>query len=105
MLEREKDADKIGIAADPGRASAVATRAGGPKLSSLAFLFAALHLVCCGLPLLLLSGVSLAFLRPGWPMLSISLAVLGLVGFLWYCKRRCATCPRNEGFCQPGQSR
>ncbi len=32
-------------------------------------LLAVLHLLCCGLPLLLLSGVSMAFLRPTWPVI------------------------------------
>lgn len=47
-------------------------------------LFAVLHVVCCGLPLLLLSGVSLAFLSPTWPKAAIALAILGLIGFIWY---------------------
>lgn len=64
--------------------------------------FAVLHLVCCGIPLLLLSGMSLAFLVPSWPVAGAVLAVLGVVGFIWYLKRGCATCPRNEGRCAPG---
>ncbi|MBJ7410195.1 MAG: hypothetical protein JHD15_07495 [Phenylobacterium sp.] len=72
----------------------------------MAFLaIAALHFVCCGLPLLLLSGVSIgalagvsiAFLAKSWPILAGTAAVLGVVGFVWYLKRGCATCPRNEG--------
>ena len=67
------------------------------KPSSVGFiLLAALHVVCCGLPLLLLSGVSLGFLMPTWPIAGGILAVLGIVGFVWYAKRGCATCPRNE---------
>ncbi len=62
-------------------------------------LFAVLHFVCCGLPLLLLSGVSLAFLAPLWPVAAGVLAVLGVVGFVWYLRRGCATCPQNEGRC------
>jgi hypothetical protein len=61
--------------------------------------FAVLHLLCCGIPLLLLSGVSLAFVRPAWPVISVMFAVLGIAGFVWYLKRGCATCPRNEGRC------
>lgn len=60
---------------------------------------AGLHFICCGLPLLLLSGVSLAFLAPYWPVAAGILALLGVVGFFWYFKRGCATCPRNEGRC------
>ncbi len=60
-------------------------------------LFAALHLLCCGIPLLLLSGISLAFLAPYWPVAGALLAGLGIVGFIWYMKRGCPTCPRNEG--------
>lgn len=59
--------------------------------------FAALHILCCGVPLLLLSGVSLAFLVPLWPVAGAILAVVGVIGFAWYLKRGCATCPRNEG--------
>lgn len=59
--------------------------------------FAVLHFICCGLPLLLLSGVSLAFITPYWPVAAGVLALLGIVGFVWYFKRGCASCPRNEG--------
>lgn len=64
--------------------------------------FAVLHTICCGLPLLLLSGVSLATLWDRLPIVAGALAVLGVVGFLWYLKRGCATCPRNEGRCRTG---
>lgn len=66
-------------------------------------LFAGLHLLCCGIPLLLLSGVSLAFLVPDWPATGAIIAVIGVVGFIWYLKRGCPTCPRNEGRCAPGE--
>ncbi len=58
-----------------------------------------MHFLCCGLPLLLASGFSLAFLKPHWPVLGVAIAVMGIVGFAWYVKRGCATCPRNEGRC------
>lgn len=57
---------------------------------------ALLHFVCCGLPLLLLSGFSLAFLAPYWPWAAGVLAVVGVIGFGWYLKRGCATCPGND---------
>lgn len=63
-------------------------------------LFAVLHFLCCGVPLLILSGVSLAFLRPTWPVIGSAFAVLGAAGFIWYLKRGCAACPRNEGRCR-----
>jgi membrane protein implicated in regulation of membrane protease activity len=61
--------------------------------------FAILHLLCCGIPLLLLSGVSLAFLAPTWPVVGVTFAIIGIVGFIWYLKRGCPTCKRNEGGC------
>ena len=64
--------------------------------------FAVLHLLCCGVPLLILSGVSLGFLFPRWPVIAVALAVVGVIGFVWYLKRGCATCPRNEGRCMIG---
>jgi uncharacterized membrane protein YqjE len=59
--------------------------------------FAFLHLLCCGIPLLLLAGISFTFVWPTWPVIGSVLMVLGIVGFIWYMKRGCATCPRNEG--------
>ncbi|RYE66143.1 MAG: hypothetical protein EOO81_11865 [Oxalobacteraceae bacterium] len=64
-------------------------------------LFAGLHLLCCGLPLLLLAGVSFKFVSPVWPVAGVVLALLGIGGFIWYAKRGCATCPRNEGSIKP----
>jgi len=66
-------------------------------------LFAVAHRLCCGIPLLILSGVSLAFLRDRWPVFAIILAVVGVIGFIWYLKRGCATCPRNEDLCLGGR--
>lgn len=65
--------------------------------------FAALHLLCCGLPLLLLAGVSFSFVWPSWPVIGAVLIVLGISGFIWYFKRGCATCPRNEGCRRKGR--
>lgn len=56
----------------------------------------ALHFVCCGLPLLLLSGVSLATLVPSWPVMGGVLAVLSVVGLIRYLGKGCATCPENQ---------
>jgi hypothetical protein len=69
------------------------------NLNRKVMLFAVLHFICCGVPLLLLSGVSLAFIAPYWPVAAGVLALLGVVGFVWHLKRGCATCPRNEGRC------
>lgn len=61
--------------------------------------FAVLHLMCCGIPLLILSGISLGFLFPHWPVIAVVLAAVGVIGFAWYLKRGCATCPRSGGRC------
>lgn len=47
-------------------------------------LIAGLHVLCCGLPLLLLSGMSLATIFPSWPALGAVLALLGVVRFIRY---------------------
>lgn len=67
------------------------------------WLFAVAHLLCCGLPLLLLSGISLATFFKSNAAIAIGLAILGVIGFMWYLKRGCATCPRNEGRCIGGE--
>lgn len=58
-------------------------------------LFAGLHLLCCGILLLLLSGMSLAFLVPNWPIMGGIAAVVVVIAFIWYHKRGCAICPRK----------
>lgn len=63
-------------------------------------LIAGLHVLCCGLPLLLLSGVSLATIVPSWPVLGATLALLGIVGFVWYLRKGCATCSGNPKRCR-----
>ena len=61
------------------------------------WLFAIAHLFCCGLPLLILSGVSIVTFFKSNAVIAVGLAALGVIGFMWYLKRGCATCPRNEG--------
>lgn len=60
----------------------------------VAFL-AGLHALCCGLPLLLLSGVSLAAILPSWPGIGVMLALLGIVGVTRHLRKGCATCPAS----------
>lgn len=67
------------------------------RAGSSFWFFAALHLLFCGLPLLVLWGVSLGSLWERGPWLAGVIAVVGVVGFVWYFKRGCATCSRNEG--------
>lgn len=59
-------------------------------------LFTTLHILCCGVPLLLLSVIYLAFLVALWPVAGAILAVVGVIGFARHLKRGCATCPRDE---------
>lgn len=70
-----------------------------PPMGLVILLLSGFHVLCCGLPLLLVSGVSLATVFPSWPVIGGLLAVLGLIGFLWYVRKGCATCPGNpRGF-------
>ena len=66
--------------------------AGVPMGVVVAFL-AGLHALCCGLPLLLLSGTSLASILPSWPVIGVTVALLGIVGVGRYLRKSCATCP------------
>ena len=67
-----------------------------PPMGFTIVALSALHVLCCGLPLLLLSGVSLATVFPTWPAIGGALVILGLVGFAWYLKKGCATCPGSR---------
>lgn len=81
-------------------ASDVTDHAAKPPLVLTVGLIAGLHLLCCGQPLLLLSGLSLATLVPSRPVIGTILALLGLVGFAWYLRKGCATCPGNPRLCR-----
>lgn len=76
-----------------------------PPMAVVVVALAGLHLLCCGLPLLLLSGLSLTAIVPRFPVIGAILAVLGLVGFVWYLKRGCATCPGNPKRCRSEKDR
>jgi len=54
-----------------------------PPMAIIFAALTALHFVCCGVPLLLLSGVSLAFIVPFWPLIGGGMAALALASFLW----------------------
>lgn len=59
--------------------------------------FAGLHLLCCGIPLLLFAGVSFSFVSSVWSVAGALLFALGIIGFVWYLKRGCTACPSSEG--------
>ena len=61
----------------------------------VAFL-AGLDVLCWGLPLLLLSGVSLATMFPSWLVIGVMIALLGIVGVVRYLRKSCATCPASS---------
>ena len=67
-----------------------------PARGTALLVVAVLHLICCGLPFLLLSGVSLGFLTPYWPVAAGGLALLGVVGFARHLKHGLTSCSRNE---------
>jgi Na+-driven multidrug efflux pump len=60
-------------------------RSVGPILGPLVVIAA---LLCCVFPLLLASGISLAFLRGVWPWVGVGLVVLGVIGFIFYLRHR-----------------
>ncbi len=62
-----------------------------------------LHVLCCGLLLPLLAGVSLATILPSRPPIGAITALLGMVGFVWYVRKSRATCPaRTNRRCWSG---
>lgn len=70
-----------------------------PPMGTVIALLSVFHFLCCGIPLLLLSGVSLATIFPSWPVIGGGIAMLGIVGFVWYLRKGCATCPGNPKRC------
>lgn len=62
-----------------------------PPMAAIFTVLTLFHFVCCGLPLLLLSGVSLAFIAPFWPFIGGGIAALAFSAFL---RRRVRRSPR-----------
>ena len=61
--------------------------------------FAVLHLLCCGVPLMVLSGVSLGVLFPKWPV-AAGRAGRGRSGRVHLVREaEVRNLPRNEGRC------
>ena len=69
-----------------------------PMVTTIAVL-GIFHFICCGVPLLLLSGFSLATVFPSWPVIGGGTAALGIVGFIWYLRKGCAAGPGNGKQC------
>lgn len=59
-------------------------------------LIAGLHVLCCGLLLPLIAGVSLATILPSRPAIGAIAALLGSVSFVWYVRKGRATCFRDS---------
>jgi hypothetical protein len=58
-----------------------------PPLGFAIVLLGAFHVLCCGVPLLLLSGISLAVLVPNWPLAAGVLALIGVLGLVRYVRK------------------
>lgn len=66
-----------------------------PPLALTIVTLGAFHFLCCGVPLLLLSGFSLATLLPSWPV-AISIAAAGtLILIVRHFRKSCANCPQG----------
>lgn len=70
-----------------------------PMVLTIALL-SAFHFLCCGVPLLLLSGVSLVTLIPSLPVAGGIVALLGVVGLVWYRRKASAACAGNPERCR-----
>lgn len=45
-------------------------------------------LLCCGLPILLLSGVALTSFSANWLLISAGVIISALISFLWFRRRK-----------------
>lgn len=69
--------------------------AASPPMATTIALLSLFHFFCCGIPLLLLSSVSLATLFSSWPIVGGVLALPGIGSFVWYLKKGCSSRPGN----------
>lgn len=63
-----------------------------PPMGTVIALLSGFHLLCCGIPLMVASGVSLSSLLPSSTAVGALIAMAASVWFIWYLRRGCGTC-------------
>lgn len=69
-----------------------------PPMGTVIALLSGFHFICCGIPIMVASGVSLSSLVPPSSSVGGLVALTASAGLIWHLRRRCASCvPTSEG--------
>lgn len=79
---------------DPGDTTDFAAK---PPMGTVIALLSGFHFLCCGIPIMVASGVSLSSLVPTSNSAGALVALSASAGIIWHLRRRCASCvPASE---------
>jgi len=78
---------------DPGDTTDFAAK---PPMGTVIALLSGFHFLCCGIPIMVASGVSLGSLVPSSSSVGALVALTASAGLIWHLRRRCASCLPSE---------
>lgn len=67
-----------------------------PPMGTVIALLSGFHFLCCGIPIMVASGVSLNSLMPSSNVVGALTALSASAGLIWHLRRRCASCVPSE---------
>ena len=88
---------------DPGDTTDFAAK---PPMGTVIALLSGFHFLCCGIPIMVASGVSLGSFVPSSNVAGALLALSASAGLIWHLRRRCGSCvPASEAVTSRPHSR
>lgn len=72
-----------------------------PPMGTVIALLSGFHFLCCGIPLMVASGVSLSSLLPSSTAVGALLAMAASAWLIWYLRRGCGTCAPADDAAAP----
>lgn len=68
-----------------------------PPMGTVIALLSGFHFLCCGIPIMVASGVSLSSLVPSSNVVGALVALSASAGLIWHLRRGCGSCaPAGE---------
>ncbi len=76
-----------------------------PPMGTVIALLSGFHFLCCGIPIMVASGVSLSSLLPSSNVVGALVALAASAGLVWHLRRGCGSCAPAGEAVAPSQHR